>query len=180
MTSNKQPLRKPEDFKGQRFRIMPSMIIEEQFRILGAEPIVVPFNQVYYALEKNQFEGQENTISNIYSKRLYQLQRYMTISNHGYLGYAVLVNEGFWNGLPEDIRAQVAEAMQETTHWILKESERMNEQQLAEIQENSNIEVHYLTDQEKSVWKQKLQSIYETFRREADPKLVKQIEYLGR
>lgn len=180
MTSNKQPLRKPEDFNGQRFRIMPSMIIEEQFRLLGAEPIVVPFNQVYHALEKNQFEGQENTISNIYSKRLYQLQRYMTISNHGYLGYAVLVNGEFWMKLPKDIRLQVAEAMQETTHWILKESERMNEQQLAEIQENSDIEVYYLTDEERKLWKQHLQPLYEKFRREADPKLVKKVEYLGK
>jgi tripartite ATP-independent transporter DctP family solute receptor len=176
MTSNNRPLLEPSDFKGQRFRIMPSEVIEEQFRLLGAEPKVVPFNQVYESLEKHQFDGQENTISNIYSKRFYQLQRYMTISNHGYLGYAVLMNEDFWKRLPPGVQILLTDAMKETTTWIWEQAKLMNEEQLQYIKEESNIKVYYLTEEEKKKWRQKFQPIYNNFEEEATEELVKMIK----
>ncbi|HWO98224.1 MAG TPA: TRAP transporter substrate-binding protein [Bacillus sp. (in: firmicutes)] len=179
MTSNKSPLLEPDDFKGQRFRIMPSKVIEEQFQLLGAQPRAVPFNQVYESLQKHEFDGQENTISNIYSKRFYELQRYMTISNHGYLGYAVLVNEDFWKSLPVDVQVLLTDAMEDTTTWIWEQSKTMNEEQLKYIQQNSNIEIHYLTDREKEKWRQKLQPIYKQFKEEATEELVKMIKQLN-
>ncbi|MFC3883908.1 TRAP transporter substrate-binding protein [Bacillus songklensis] len=178
MTSDERPLLKPRDFKGQRFRIMPSEVIEEQFRLLGGEPKVVPFNQVYESLEKHQFDGQENTISNIYSKRFYQLQRYMTISNHGYLGYAVLMNEEFWERLPPDVQVLLTGAMEETTTWIWEQSKLMNEEQLERIQKESNIKVYYLTEEEKKKWRQRFRPIYRNFKEEATEELVKMIEEL--
>lgn len=178
MTSNKSPLLEPDDFKGQSFRIMPSEVIEEQFQLLGAQPRVVPFNQVYESLQKREFDGQENTISNIYSKRFYQLQRYMTISNHGYLGYAVLMNEEFWKRLPPDVQQLIEEAMNETTTWILEQSKLMNEQQLKHIQKESTIKVYYLTEEEKKKWLQKLKPIYEQFEEEAADEFVEMIQEL--
>ncbi len=180
MTSNKSPLLEPDDFKGQSFRIMPSEVIEEQFRLLGAQPRAVPFNQVYESLQKHEFDGQENTISNIYSKRFYQLQRYMTISNHGYLGYTVLMNEEFWKRLPPDVQRLIEEAMKETTTWILEQSKLMNEQQLKHIQKESDIKVYYLTEDEKKKWRQKLQPIYEQFEEEATEELVEMIKQFNR
>ncbi|WP_078408491.1 DctP family TRAP transporter solute-binding subunit [Priestia abyssalis] len=180
MTSNKSPLLEPDDFKGQSFRIMPSKVIEEQFQLLGAQPRVVPFNQVYASLQKHEFDGQENTISNIYSKRFYQLQRYMTISNHGYLGYTVLMSEGFWKRLPPDVQRIIEEAMKETTTWILEQSKSMNEQQLTHIQKESNIKVYYLTEDEKEKWRQKLQPIYEQFEEEATEELIEMIKQFKR
>lgn len=178
MTSNKSPLLEPDDFKGQSFRIMPSKVIEAQFQLLGAQPHVVPFNQVYESLQKHEFDGQENTISNIYSKRFYQLQRYMTISNHGYLGYAVLMNEEFWESLPPDVQKLIDEAMKETTTWILEQSKSMNEQQLKQIEKESNMKVYYLTEDEKKKWRQKLQPIYQQFEEEATEEFVKMIREL--
>lgn len=150
MTSTTRLLVRPDDFRGLRFRIMPSEVIEEQFRLLGGEPIVVSFDHVYRSLEKHEFDGQENTISNIYSKGFYKFQPYITISNHGYLGYAVMMNKSFWESLPRDIQQKITEAIQETTMWNLQQSKNQNEQELEEIKQNENIHIYELSEEEKS------------------------------
>ncbi|WNF36689.1 DctP family TRAP transporter solute-binding subunit [Bacillaceae bacterium IKA-2] len=179
MTSSQKPLVLPEDFKNQNFRIMPSRIIEKQFRILNANPIAIPFNDVYNSLETFEIDGQENTISNIYSRRWYELQRFMTISNHGYLGYTVMMNGDFWNELPADIQMQMTEAMTETTKWILQESKRMNNELLSKIEKEFDIKIHYLTEEEKRIWKETLEPVYQLFIAEANPGLVELVEKLN-
>jgi C4-dicarboxylate-binding protein DctP len=176
MTSSKNPLFLPDDFTDQRFRIMPSPIVEQQFHLLGATPIAMPFDAVYYSLENDEIDGQENTISNIHSKRVYELQRYMTISNHGYLGYAVLINEEYWSELPAEIKVFISEAMADTTAWILQESQLINEQNLQEIEEYSDIKINNLTQENREKWKEMLQPIYEKFYREAEPELVELVK----
>lgn len=163
MTSNVKALKNPDDFAGQRFRIMPSLIIEKQFTTLGASPVVVPFNELYRSLQQDEFEGQENTISNIYSRRIYGLQNHMTVSNHGFLGYAVLMNKDFWDGLPEDIQPAIDEAMKETTAWMLAESKEMNQIQLEKIKQESSIDIYYLSEEETREWYTELKPVYSTF-----------------
>lgn len=105
MTNSKRPLVHPEDFRGLTFRVMiNSQVLEEQFRLLGASAVQLPFNDVYQALAGGQVDGQENTMSNIYSQRFYSVQPYLTVSNHGFIGYAVLTNAAFWHSLPPDVR----------------------------------------------------------------------------
>lgn len=163
MSSNLNPLIEPRDFHGQRFRIMPSPIIAEQFKALGAEPVEVPFNQLYTSLQEEQFDGQENTISNIYSRRIYGMQKYMTVSNHGFLGYAVLINKKFWDSLPVDVQENIAASMKETTLWMISESQRVNEKQLHLIEQESSIQIHYLTEQEKLEWYKEFIPVYQRF-----------------
>jgi tripartite ATP-independent transporter DctP family solute receptor len=160
MTSSAKPMLKPVDFIGQRFRIMASPIIEDQFKQLGAVPLAMPYDQVYMSLREEKFEGQENTISNIYSRRLYELQNYMTISNHGFLGYAVLMNKEFWDGLPIEVQEGLAAAMEETASWLMEESVHTNTQQLHRLEQESAIEIHYLSTQEKAEWLEKLEPVY--------------------
>jgi tripartite ATP-independent transporter DctP family solute receptor len=176
MTSNRHLLIESQDFKGLRFRIMPSKVIEEQFRLFGAKPIVVPFNHVYESLEKQEFDGQENTISNIYSKGFYQFQRYMTVSNHGYLGYVVLMNKPFWRSLPKDIQKQIVAALEEATLWNLQQSKEQNEQQLLEMKNNSNIQIYTLTDKERKAWKEKFAPLYKEFEKKFGSKMLQQIQ----
>lgn len=184
MTSSVGALQHPEDFQGQRFRIMPSFVLEEQFKRLGAVPIAIPYDQLYMTLEENKFEGQENTISNIYSRRLYEYQSHLTLSYHGFLGYAVLMNKDFWDSLPTDVQSSLTEAMDETTSWMIKESLEMNKQQLQELAKESSIDIHYLTNEEKVVWKKKLEPVYqsllehvdENFAKEFITKRIKQME----
>ncbi|MGM0875574.1 MAG: DctP family TRAP transporter solute-binding subunit [Bacillota bacterium] len=174
MTSSVGALQKPEDFKGQRFRIMPSQIIEEQFTRLGAVPIVIPFDQVYTSLEEEEFEGQENTISNIYSRRLYELQSHMTISNHGFLGYVVLMNNEFWDSLPKEVQSSLTAAMDETTSWMIDESMKMNKQQLQVIDSKSSIDIHYLSNEERAEWLNKLEPVYQTLLQSVNEDFVKE------
>lgn len=176
MTSYKRSLITPNDFNGQTFRVMPGDVIEKQFLLLNATPVVAPFDQVYRSLEKRKFDGQENTISNIYSKRFYDVQNYLTISNHGYLGYAVVINKTFWNKLPSDIQTKLLEAIQETTIWNLNNSKQMNDAQLVKLRQNSDIDVHILTNEEKQIWMDRFKPLYQSVKDEVGKDLVNQIQ----
>jgi C4-dicarboxylate-binding protein DctP len=107
LTSSKKALLMPQDAKGQKFRIMSSKVLEEQFKAVGAIPQVMPFSEVYSALQQGVIDGQENTNSNIYTKKFYEVQKYMTVSNHGYLGYMVVMSKKFWESLPKDLQEAV-------------------------------------------------------------------------
>ncbi|WP_199615338.1 TRAP transporter substrate-binding protein [Paenibacillus alkalitolerans] len=175
MTSNRNPLVVPEDFRGQTFRILPSKVLASQFSALGAKTVNIPFNEVYRSLQNGIVDGQENTISNIYTKRLYLVQKYMTISNHGYLGYAVIVNKPFWERMPDDLRSAVQAAMVETTAWINRETIAMNERQLRQIRESGAIEIRELTDEERKRWAEAVQPIYKRYRDVVGGGLVDQV-----
>ncbi|WP_318505861.1 DctP family TRAP transporter solute-binding subunit [Bacillus sp. T3] len=176
MTSSKQPLLNPEDFKQQRFRVMPGEVIIKQFKLLGAEPTAQSFNNVYHSLEIKALDGQENTISNIYSKGLYKVQQHLTLSNHGYLGYAVIMNAEFWNQLTPSQQKQINSAMVETTKWIQDEARKMNDSQLNEIQKNSSIQIHHLTSEQQNLWKNTFLPLYSQIEEEVGSKLLHDIQ----
>ncbi|GAA4721846.1 TRAP transporter substrate-binding protein [Brevibacillus fulvus] len=178
MTSSKQELIKPDDFSGQVFRIMPSKVLAAQFQRLGAKVVPLPFNEVYPHLEEGKVDGEENTISNIYTKRLYQVQNYLTLSNHGYLGYAVLTNGRFWNQLPADEKQAIEEAMAETTQWLNNLTERMNEEQLAQIEASGQIKIHRLLPEERAAWIERLTPLYTEYAATIGPDLVQAVKEL--
>jgi len=152
MTANR-PLRSVQDFQGLRLRIMDSPVLVAQFRRMGAEPVVMPFSDVYSVLERRQVAGSENTPSNIYSKKLYQLQKYVTISNHGYLGYAVLVNSRQWKALPGNVRQLLNETLAEVTAWERSEALRENREDLTLIKKDKKTTVYELSPEEIREWK---------------------------
>ncbi|WJQ12302.1 TRAP transporter substrate-binding protein [Geobacillus stearothermophilus] len=175
MMSTTRPLIAPDDFRGLRFRIMPSEVIEKQFRLLGGEPVAVSFDHVYRALEQHEFDGQENTISNIYSKSFYKFQPYITISNHGYLGYAVMMNQAFWDHLPKDIQQKITEAMAEATQWNLQESKAQNERELNELRQREDVHLYELSEREKWEWERKFAPLYEEFAKRFGARLLEEI-----
>src|SRR5450755_1432061 len=132
MSANK-PLHMPEDYKGLKFRIQSSKVLEAQFRLLGATPQVMAFSEVYQALQTGVVDGQENTPANMYTQKMDEVQKYTTLTNHGYIGYVVVVNKKFWDGLPADIRTQLTKAMKEATLFANESSEKENAQALAAI-----------------------------------------------
>ncbi len=165
MSSKESQLIKPEDFKGQSFRVMSSKLLEAQFKAVDANPTPMPFSEVYSALEQGVINGQENTLSNIYSKKFHEVQKYMTLSDHGYLGYAVITNKEFWNGLPDDVRQALEKAMNETTQWVRDNAERLNAEELEKIKaENPKLEIHELTVEEKKAWMDKMDVTYDLLR----------------
>ena len=167
MSDDKRPLIKPEDCKGLKFRVMSSKVLIEQFKALGAIPVVLPFSEVYSALQQGVVNGQENTISNIYTKKFYEVQRYMTMTNHGYLGYLVVMSKKFWNRLPNDLKADVKEAIKEATAKERIWAKELNNEQLNEIKayakKTGKLEIDYLTPQQRALWVKKLRAIYPEF-----------------
>lgn len=181
MTSARQPLIRPADLAGQRFRVMPnSRILVEQFRVLGAQAVPLPFHEVYSALASGQVDGQENTASNIASKQFDTVQRYLTVSQHGYLGYAVLVNADFWAGLPESARDLLSEAMAETTRWVRANAYLMNAESLTQLQKGGRVAVHFQTPDERREWQQALLPVYDRFRTEIGGSLLDAVLELRR
>ena len=114
MSANK-PLKSVEDYRGLKMRIQSSKVLEAQMRALGALPQVLAFSETYQALQTGVVDGTENPPSNLYTQKMHEVQKYLSVTNHGYLGYAVIVNKKFWDGLPADIRAALTKAMAEAT-----------------------------------------------------------------
>jgi len=152
MSSNK-PLKTPADFRGQKIRIQSSKILDAQMRALGATPQVMAFSEVYQALQTGVVDGQENTWSNIYTQKFYEVQKYITVSNHGVIEYAVIVNKKFWEGLPADIRATLDGAMKEATKYANDIAKSENDQALEKIKASGKSQIITLTPEEKKAWK---------------------------
>jgi C4-dicarboxylate-binding protein DctP len=159
MTANKK-LITPADYKGVKFRIQSSKVLEAQFRSLGSIPQVMAFSEVYQALQTGVVDGQENTTSNIYSQKMHEVQKYMTMTNHGYIGYVVVVNKKFWDGLPPDIRTQLEKAMKEATAFGNGQSAKENDEALAEIKKTGKTEIINLTPEQDAAMRKAMDPVY--------------------
>jgi len=172
-TDAKRPLIHPQDAKGLKFRIMSSKVLEAQFKAVGANPQMMPFSEVYSALQQGVIDGQENTNSNIYTKKFYEVQKYMTVSNHGYLGYLVVMSKKFWNSLPDDLKAAVKQAMKEATAKERQWAVELDKSQFAKIKEYADktkkLEITVLTPDQRAEWKKVMSTIYPKF---YDPKVI--------
>ncbi|MFD2368994.1 DctP family TRAP transporter solute-binding subunit [Brevibacillus sp. GCM10020057] len=176
-TSN-EPLLLPEDLRGHRIRIIPSKVLEEQYRTLNATPVGSSFNDLYSMLAKGEVDSEENTISNVYTKRLYQVQKYMTVSNHNYLGYVVIMNQSFWNKLPPDIQQDIEEALAEATAFNNELSVSLNESELEKLKKMNVMAIHEQTEQERAAWRAALQPVYDKFAPSIGKDLMKKIKEL--
>ncbi|WP_231514849.1 DctP family TRAP transporter solute-binding subunit [Oceanobacillus salinisoli] len=163
MTNNQRPLYEPEDFKNLTFRIMESEVLEEQFHLLGAVPHVETFDQVFPILEKGELQAQENTFSNIVNKNIHSVQDYMTVSNHGYLGYLVIMNAEFWQGLPDEIQIILLDVLQEVTEWEAELAEEVNQEKYEFLNTCHCIEIHQLSEKEKLLWEEALNPLYDSY-----------------
>jgi C4-dicarboxylate-binding protein DctP len=159
MSANK-PLRTPEDFRGLKMRIQSSKVLEAQMRALGAIPQVMAFSEVYQALQTGVVDGSENTPSNMYTQKHHEVQKFITLSDHGYIGYAVIANKKFWDGLPGDVRGQLEKAMAEATSYANQISQTENDEALAEIKKSGRSELIELTPEQKAAWRKALEPLY--------------------
>ncbi len=158
MSANK-PLHKPEDFRGLKMRIQSSKVLESQMRALGAIPQVMAFSEVYQGLQTGVVDGTENPPSNMYTQKMHEVQKHATLSNHGYLGYAVIVNKKFWDGLAPDIRTQLEKAMAEATDYANDIAEQENKDSIAAMKAAGKTEFYELTADERAAWRKALQPV---------------------
>ncbi|MGZ5045805.1 MAG: TRAP transporter substrate-binding protein [Usitatibacter sp.] len=159
MSANK-PLRKPEDFRGLKMRIQSSKVLDAQMRALGASPQVMAFSEVYQALQTGVVDGTENPPSNFYTQKMHEVQKYLTLSNHHYLAYAVIVNKKFWDGLPPDIRKILEGAMADATQYADDIAKKENEDALEAVRKSGRTEIITLTPAEKLEWKRALVKVH--------------------
>ena len=159
--SANSPIKTPEDLKGKKLRIQSSKVLEEQMRALKALPQVMPFSEVYQALQTGVVDGTENPISNFYTQKMHEVQKYLTITDHGYLGYAVIVNKKFWEELPADVRGQLETAMKDATDYANSIAKDKNMQDLEAVKASGKTEVTVLTDAERAAFKAALVPVHE-------------------
>ena len=151
--SANKPLKTPADFRGLKMRIQSSKVLEAQFRALGALPQVMGFSDVYQALQTGVIDGTENPHSNFYTQRMFEVQKHITLTEHGYLGYVVITNKRFWDSLPSGIRGQIEQAMRETTVYANKIAQEENDNALAKIRESGKTQVYSPTPEERAEFK---------------------------
>jgi C4-dicarboxylate-binding protein DctP len=147
------PIKTPADLKGKKMRIQSSKVLEEQMRELKAIPQSLAFSEVYQALQTGVVDGTENPISNFYTQKMFEVQKYMTITDHGYLGYAVIVNKKFWDELPADIRSQLDAAMKEATDYANNMAKSSNDKDLESVKAGGKTEVTVLAKEQRAAFK---------------------------
>lgn len=171
LSANK-PLRLPADAAGLKFRIQASDVLLAQFEALNANPQKMAFAEVYQALQVGTVDGQENTWSNIYSQKFYEVQPYITESNHGVLDYLLMTSTEFWEGLPEDVRAELETIVAEVSTEVNRIAGELNAADRQKIAESGVTEIIELTPEERTAWKQAMQPVWEKFQEDIGVELI--------
>ncbi len=159
MSANK-PIRTPADYKGLKMRIQSSKVLGDEIKALGAIPQVMAFSEVYQALQTGVVDGTENPPSNFYTQKMYEVQKYLALTEHGYLGYAVIVNKKFWDGLPADIRTTLEGAMKDATKYANDIAKKENDDALEAVRKSGKTEIITLTAAEKAAMKKALVGVH--------------------
>lgn len=154
------PIRTPDDLRGKKMRIQSSKVLDAQMRALGALPQVTAFDEVFAALKAGVVDGTENPHSNFYTQRMHEVQSHMLLTNHGYLGYAVITNKKFWDGLPGAVRDALARAMREATDYTNQIAKAENDKALAAIEAAGTTEVRVPTAEERLAFKKALVPVH--------------------
>ncbi|MEK7991689.1 MAG: TRAP transporter substrate-binding protein [Thiotrichaceae bacterium] len=165
LSANKA-LHNPEDARGLKFRIQQSDVLQAQFEQLEASPQKLAFAEVYNALQTGVVDGAENPWANIYSKKFHEVQKYFSESNHGYLGYMLVTNDNFWNGLPEDIRTELEAIIAEVTTEVNVEASKLSMEYRQKVIDSGRTEVLALTEEELTKWREAMKPVWDKFAEE--------------
>ena len=174
MSANK-PLKSPDDFKGLKMRIQSSNVLDAQMRALGSLPQKMAFSEVYQALQTGVVDGTENPPSNLYTQKMHEVQKYVTLSDHGYLGYAVIVNKKFWDGLPADVRGQLETALEQATRYANQIAKVENDNAMDAVKKSGRSEIITLTPEQKKSWKKSLAKVHDQMADRIGKDLIKSI-----
>ena len=163
MSTNREKLQRPEDVKGLKFRIQPSDVLEAQFRAVGANPQKMAFSEVYQALQTGVVDGQENTWSNIWSQKFFEVQKTIAETNHGVIDYMVITNAKWWDGLPPDVRKGLSEAMAQATAYGNKLANDLNQQDKKHIADAGKAKIQPLTKDDLAAWQKAMAPVWKKF-----------------
>lgn len=169
------PIKTPADLKGKKLRIQSSKVLEEQIRSLSALPQVMAFSEVYQALQTGVVDGTENPISNLYTQKMHEVQKHLTLTEHGYLGYAVIVNKKFWDSLPADVSKQLADAMEQATRYANQIAQVENDAALDGVKKSGKTAVYVPTKEERLAFKKALVPVHKKMESRIGADLIKSI-----
>jgi C4-dicarboxylate-binding protein DctP len=159
MSANR-PIKTPADYKGLKMRIQSSKVLGDQMKALGAIPQVMAFSEVYQALQTGVVDGTENPPSNFYTQKMHEVQKYLALTDHGYLGYAVIVNKKFWEGLPADVRTALEGAMKDATKYANEIAKKENDDAIAAVKASGKTQILALSADEKAQMKKALAAVH--------------------
>jgi len=160
--SAKKPLLVPADAAGLKFRVQPSDVLVAQMEALKANPQKMAFSEVYGALQTGVVDGQENTWSNIYGQKFFEVQDGATETNHGIIDYLVVVSTKWWDGLPGDVRTQLKTILDEVTEQRNAESNKVDEEAKAAIVAAGGV-IRTLTPEQRKLWVEAMKPVWAKF-----------------
>lgn len=162
LTNSIRPIETPEDMNGLKIRTSQSPLLITQFQAVNAGGVSIDFAELYTALQTGTVDGQENPLSNVMSKRFYEVQDYITLSEHGYMGYVLTISDKFYQDLPDNLKSDIDEVAEEVTEWQWKESIADEEEYMKTLKE-SGIQITELTKEQKQVFRDAMQKAYDEF-----------------
>ncbi|MBS0370334.1 MAG: TRAP transporter substrate-binding protein [Proteobacteria bacterium] len=169
------PIRTPADLRGKKLRIQSSKVLEEEIRAVGGLPQVMAFSEVYQGLKTGVVDGTENPHSNTYTQKMHEVQKYLTVTNHGYLGYAVIANKRFWDGLPADVRGQLEQAMREATVYANRIAKEENDKALEAIKKSGKVQVYVPNKEERLAFKKAMLPVHQKMEARIGSDLIRSI-----
>jgi C4-dicarboxylate-binding protein DctP len=170
--SSSKPLKVPADAKGLKFRIMSSDVLAAQFKAVGATPLKKPFSEVFTLLQTKAIDGQENTWSNIYSKKFFEVQPYITESNHGVLDYMVVTSKEFWMSLDKDVQVELKKALEEAIAFGNKIAAQKALDDRQKIIDSKRSEIIKLSDAERNQWVEAMKPVWEEFEKQIGKDMI--------
>ena len=161
--SSSSALRVPADANKKKFRIMSSDVLAAQFEAVGAMPLKKPFSEVFTLLQTKAIDGQENTWSNIYSKKFFEVQGYITESNHGLLDYMIVTSTEFWMGLSDELRTEIKASLDEAIAFGNDVAAKKSVEDRQKIIDSKRSKIIHLTDAERQLWVDKMKPVWKQF-----------------
>jgi len=164
MSANR-PLLAPADFAGLRMRIQASRVIAAQMRALGAQPVSLPFSETHRGLANGVVDGTENPVSNFWTQRMHQVQTDLSLTEHGYLGYAIVTHQRFWRSLSDADRELLTQALHEALAYGNQIADVQNDKALTELRQTATTRIHVLTDAQRARLRQAVEPVHQALTR---------------
>ena len=173
--SANRALRLPGDVKGLKMRIQSSNVLDAEIRALGGLPQKMAFSEVYQGLQTGVVDGTENPPSNFYTQKMHEVQKFLTLTDHGVIEYAVIANKPFWDGLPADIRTTLEGAMKDATKFANDIAKKENDDALEGVRKSGKTEVITLTAAQKAEWKKALVPVHREMESRIGKEMIQEV-----
>jgi tripartite ATP-independent transporter DctP family solute receptor len=173
MSNNNGPIESPEDLKGMKFRTLENPVHTDTFKSFGANASPFAFGELYTALQQKTYDAMECPISLYYTNKFYEVQDYLTMSGHVYAATILLMNNDFYNNLPEDLQEIITEASLEYRDEQRKIAQKQDKEFSDKLKEGG-MQVNELTDEQKDAFREASRSVYDKYIPEIGEDLVNQ------